>query len=130
MYKGVITTPVAVTAGETIPFATELNTNSKISAVNGAVTLRTSGYKNVFVNAVLTGIDAGQSTLQVYANGVAIPEATSTVTSTATTDVLTATIPDVLKVIPNSGLQDAVLTVRLSTAGTVNSGVFVVQEVR
>ena len=54
MYKGVITTPTAVTAGANIPFVTELNTNKETSADNGAVTLKTTGYKNLFVNAVLT----------------------------------------------------------------------------
>lgn len=130
MYKGVITTPIAVTAGVNIPFVTELNTNSETAANNGAVTLRTTGYKNLFVNAVLTGIAEGQTTLQVFANGIAIPEAVATVTSTADTDVITASIQDVLKVIPNGTLQDAILTVQLSTAGTVNNAVFSVQKVR
>lgn len=130
MYKGVITTPIAVTASTTIPFITELNTNAETVADNGAVKLRTTGYKNLFVNAVLTGLAEGSVTLQVFSNGVAIPEAIATVTSTGATDVITASIQDVLKVIPNGSLQDAVLTVQLSVDGTINSAVFGVQKVR
>lgn len=129
MYKGVILAPTEIVANTDIPFATELNTNRETTALNGVVELNTSGYKNLFINAVLTGIASGQSTLQVYANGVAIPEAVATVTSTAETDVITASITDVLKVVP-SNLGDAKLSVRLSTAGTINSAVFVVQKVR
>lgn len=130
MYKGVILTPTPVTANTNIPFITELNTNSETSAKSGLVTLKTSGYKNLLVNAVVTDIAAGDATLQVFANGVAIPEASATVSSGATTDFITIPIQDVLKVIPNGTLQDAQLSVQLSVAGTINSAVFVVQRVR
>lgn len=132
MFKGKIENATAVVANTNIPFTVALNTNESTqydTAINN-VTIQRNGFYQATASLVVTGVAAGNITAQLYANGVAIPEATAGATSTAVTDLITLPLTDVVKVIGNNVGQFANLSIRLSAAATVNSGNFIVERLR
>lgn len=130
MYKGVITASTAVAANANVPFVTVLNTNdSTASSTAGVVDIRKAGYYDIDASVTVTGSTATSITAQLYANGVAIDEAVATSAIVATTGVATLVIPDVLRVI-RSETGIANVSVRLSGAATVTSGVLTVKKLR
>lgn len=128
MYKGIITTPIAVAANTDIPFNTILNTNYKTVPVNGAVNILTAGYWNARTQINFTGA-TGDIEVRFYNDGVEIPDTVWTFTA-APTDVITATLEDVLKVVRTRSIDLAKLSVRISSVATVNTGVFIIDEIK
>lgn len=127
MYKGNITAPVAITANTNIPLNTVLNTNCNTSYENGVITIKGCGYYNINVTAELTGVAAGAIQLQLYNNGVALPDAIAGATSGAATSLYTLNIADAIKV---GGCQPVKLSLRATAAATVNSAIVTVERVR
>lgn len=128
MYKGIITTPIAVTANTDIPFNKILNTNWKTSPENGVVAIRDPGYWNAKTQINFTGA-TGDIELRFYNDGVALTDVVWTF-SAAPSDVITATLTDVLKVVRTLGVDFAKLSVRSNLTMTVNSGVFILEELQ
>lgn len=123
-------TTTTVIAGGAIPFtSTYKNTGSSISYVNGSTTvnLRSKGLYQVFfsVTGTATGETAGNITVTLYRNGVAVPSTITSSTSTSTTDFVNlenSTIIEVDENCPcsNSGLSQIPLTL-VSTGEAVVS---------
>lgn len=131
MYKGVITSPVAITAGSVVPFQTKLNTNGNTSSVSGSgvVDIRSTGYYDIDAVISLTGVAAGEVVVTLLANGTVIPEATVTATSGAITDYIPIPIRDVIKVVPSNS-NTANISISVNVAATVASGVLTVEKLR
>lgn len=125
-------TTATVTAGGVIPFtSTYKNTGRSISYVNGSTTinLRSKGLYQVFfsVTGTVTGATAGNITVTLYRNGVAVPSTITSSTSTSATDFVNlanSTIIEVDENCPcsNSGLSQIPLTL-VSTEAAVISNV-------
>lgn len=128
MYKGTITTPIAVAANTDIPFNTILNTNMKTVPSNGAVSILNAGYWNARTQINFTGAN-GDIEVRFYNDGVEIPDTVWTF-SAAPSDVITATLEDVLKVVRTFPINVAKISVRISSVATVNSGVFIIDEIK
>lgn len=131
MYKGTITTATAVTAGTDIPFVTKLNTNQHTAARNGEVRINSTGYYQADASVVITGYTASTAiSLQLYADGVAIPEAIATaVPGSTTTSQITLPVHDIIRVLPDN-FDIAKLSARLSGAATIESGIFTLSKMR
>ena len=131
MYKGIITNKTA-TADTNIPFTTTMQSNGKTvwNGSDNTVQITASGYYEVNVQLVLTGVAVGDVTASLMGNGSSITEAQNIATVGATTDYHTLTIHDVLKVNPSNTNVLANLGVQISEAGTIESGVITVQAVR
>lgn len=129
MYKGIITTPIAVAANTDIPFNTILNTNWKTAPINGSVGVREPGYWNVRTQINFTGAN-GDIEVRFFNDGVEIEDTVWTFTA-APSDVITATLEDVLKIVRSYNILDlAKISVRISSVATVNSGVFIIDEIK
>lgn len=128
MYKGIITTPIAVAANTDIPFNTILNTNIKTIPENGAVNILSAGYWNVRTQINFTGA-TGDIEVRFFNDGVEIPDTVWTF-SAAPSDVITATLEDVLKVVRTYAINLAKISVRISSVATVNTGIFVIDEIK
>lgn len=133
MYKGTITTQITDQATNVnIPFTTTWNTNNNTAydSTNNAVRILQSGFYDVALTIVLTGITTNVSA-QLYADGVAIPEAIATATVGATTDIVTLNIADTIRVLPTVLTSIADLSVRLSgttTTADITSAVLTVEK--
>ncbi len=132
MYKGKITTPTPVTNGVNIPFVLDMNTNTNTEYDNtdNTVDIRNVGFYNITSDLVVTGVAVGGISAQLYADGVAIPEAVASATSGAVTDLITLSIKDVERVIANNLRTFTNLSVRLSADATISSGTFIIEKVR
>lgn len=128
MYKGVITANTAVAANTNVPFVTVFNTNDNTGSTSaGVVDIKKAGYYDVVANVRVTGVASSPITAQLYANGVAVPEAIATAEITATTGIATLTIVDVLRVV-RSDTGIANISVRLAGAATVTNAVLTVEK--
>ena len=129
MYKGRITTPITVTAGTDIPFTTAWATLPTLPDTTDAmVRLLQPGIYDVNVSLVITGVGGDAVTAQLYADGVAIPEAVATSTATGTTELITLSITDAVRTVMSLMPNVVDLSVRLTEDATVNSGVAIVKE--
>lgn len=128
MYKGIITTPIAVAANTDIPFNTILNTNMKTIPSNGAVTILEPGYWNVRTQLNFTGV-TGDVEIQFFNDGTAITDTIWTFAAAAS-DVVTATLEDVIRVVRSVPMDFAKISVRINQVATVNTGVFIIDEIK
>ena len=129
MYKGTITTPTPVIAGQDIPFTTVLNTNAKTLPASGAVNILSPGYWDAEAQIEFTAA-AGDITISFFVDGVEVPETQWEQSGLVTTDVVTANLLDVLKIVRTLAPTLATVSVRLSVPATINRAVFVLQEIR
>lgn len=130
MYKGTITSSTAYTAGTSIPFAAQINSNSATATGGGTVTLLKAGYYNIFANVNATGAAAGNVTAQITANGTALASSAQTQTSAATTDALGFNLIDTIYVRPAAYPSRVTLAVTLSAAANIENANFIVQRVK
>ena len=133
MYKGTITTNTTVTANQNIPFNTILNTNVNTDpSENGVIKVRKSGFYNIEASVIVTGYTAStEISLQLFANGKAIDESIVSIMAGATnTDPITLTTALVpVNVQPyNANIAD--VSVKLSGAATITSGIFTIQQLK
>lgn len=131
MYKGNI---IGVTASSdsNLPFNTVMQSNNKVSydSNTNSILIKNTGYYEADIHLVLTGVAVGDITVSLMANGTALTEAQAIETSSATTDSITVDLHDVFKVNPYTMNNYANLSVQLSGACTVTSGVATVKEIQ
>lgn len=129
MYKG-RTQAITVVANTNIPFSTVWNTNANTAydTTDNVVGLLSSGFYDVMVNLVVTGSPNTTISAQLYADGVAIPEAIATCEITATTGIKTLTVFDTIRVIPSAIPKFSEISVRLSGNATVTQGLITVEK--
>lgn len=131
MYKGNI---IGVTASSdsNLPFNTVIQSNNKVSydSSTNSILIKNTGYYEADIHLVLTGVAVGNITVSLIANGTALTEAQAIETSSATTDSITVDLHDVFKVNPYTMNNYANLSVQLSGACTVTSGVATVKEIQ
>lgn len=130
MYKGTIISATPILANVDIQFGAVLNTNSNTDYCGSLIKIKTSGLYDVDSTIVVTNVPVGNITLQMYDNGVPIPEATVTATSSALTDVLVLPLHDVLKVVTESGAKVVGLSFRLSVGATINNALVTVGRIK
>lgn len=116
MLQAINTTTTALTAGQLIPLTQKIRKGCTAVLNSNTISLTSKGTYMVTVNADYTTTAAGNTTLQLLNNGVAIPDAKSTATGTAGGTVTQSftTLVQVLcpAILPN-------LTLTESAAGTL-----------
>lgn len=123
MLQAINTTTTSLVANQLIPLTQKIRKGCTATLNSNTISLNAKGVYMVSVNADFTATEAGNTTLQLFNNGVAIPDAKSTVTATAGgtvtqsfTTLITVNCPALM---PN-------LTLTESVAGTlVNASVVV-----
>lgn len=131
MLKLTNTTSTALIANQVIPLNAVLDTNNSLNFSNNTIKINKAGYYDVTGNFVITATAAGNISVELFANGVAIPEAISTVTVAAAGDIVTIPLHDIIRVIRSSNVSNtAELTFVVTTACTLTSAVATVVEIR
>lgn len=130
MLKANITTPYSTLANTDILFKLVFNTNDNTEFENGVVTIVEPGFYEVDVMITYNNSTSEIVNAQLYADGVAIPESLSNVTSGAVTDLATINITDAFRVLPSELRQYAKLSVRVSEPVTIQNAILVVKKVR
>lgn len=123
MLQAINTTNTSLVANQLIPLTQKIRKGCTATLNSNTISLNAKGTFMITVNADFTVTEAGNTTLQLFNNGVAIPDAKSTVTATAGgtvtqsfTTLITVNCPALM---PN-------LTLTESVAGTlVNASVVV-----
>lgn len=99
-----------------------------VSSSGNAINLNERGYYNIDISATFTASAAGNVTLTVFQNGVAIPGATATTTiTTDATQVASLSIPAVARVL-DSCSTSAITVVLTGTAATFSNVAAVVNK--
>ena len=123
MIQAINTTATALTAGQLVPITQKIRKGCTATLNSNTISLNSKGTYMVAVNADYTTTAAGDTTLQLLNNGVAIPDAKSTATGTAggtVTQSFTTLIQVLCPALPVN------LTLTESAAGTlVNASVVV-----
>lgn len=130
MLKANITTATAVTAGTDIPLNLIFNTNCRTGINGNRIRINSCGAYDVDALFNITGVAAGDVSLQMFNNGVAIPDAVASATSTATTDLITLNLTDIIRAVKNNLGTEIALSFRLSAAATVNNAIVTVQRIQ
>ena len=130
MLKANITTATAVTAGTDIPLNLIFNTNCNTEMTNNRINLNKCGAYDIDAMFNITGVAAGNITLQMYNNGVAIPDAVAGATSAAATDLITLNVTDIVRAVRNNIGTEAALSFRLSASATVNNAIVTVERIQ
>ena len=98
MFKGTINGVITNNVNVPINVVWNTNDNTGYNNADNSIIFKKSGYYDVAVNMVVSGTTNTTVTAQLYVNGVARPNALSTVDITATTGTETLTILDTIKV--------------------------------
>lgn len=123
MLQAINTTNVALVANQLVPLTQKLRKGCNATLSSNTIALNDKGIYMVSVNADFIATDAGDAVLQLFNNGVAIPEAKSTVTATAGGTV-TQSFTTLVQV--NCPITTTNLTLTESVAGTlINASVVV-----
>lgn len=130
MLKANITTATAVTAGTDIPLNLIFNTNCRTGINGNRIRINSCGAYDVDALFNITGVAAGDVSLQMFNNGVAIPDAVASATSTATTDLITLNLTDIIRAVKNNIGTEIALSFRLSAAATINNAIVTVQRIQ
>ena len=104
------TTPANVLAGGTLPMTVTRRIGCAIQNGTNSVILKKPGYYKVSGTVTLTAATAGDVTLEVRKNNVAVPGITATETViTADTEIHTISLDGIIRVLCYEG--DAILTI-------------------
>lgn len=117
----------AYTSGN-IPITVLKNTNSNYSVSNNAISILNSGITDVKANIVFTATSTDPVTVQLYADGAAVPGALATITPVSGS-TYTLHINDVVKTIPSLSSY-ATISIQLSEACTLVGGDLICEYVR
>lgn len=128
MFLGNVTNWTAV-VGADVPFTTELNTNGKIRNSAGEISILERGLWDIDASLVVTGV-VGTVTVQLFADGVAVPTTFASATLDLATDFQTISLTDTIRTIFAQYPDVANISVRVDTAGVVVSGKIRVENVR
>lgn len=128
MFKGIILSDTTVITNTNIPFSVVRNSNgcTRYDSTNNAVQITSSGYYDILANIVATSTPGGTITAQLFADGVAIPGALSTITVGAT-GTATFTIIDneyVAQAMNNNYVE---ISVRVNSGVTVNDAMLLIE---
>lgn len=82
MLQAINTTSTTLTAEQLIPLTQKIRKGCTATLNSNTISLNCKGTYMVSVNADFTATAAGNTVLQLFNNGVAIPDAKSTVTAT------------------------------------------------
>ena len=119
MFKGIFS-PGAAVANTNLTISQNKNTNSRISASDNTIKLKSVGLWDVNVNLVATITAEGVATAQLYADGMPVEGAFASTTA-GQGGTYTFSFSDVIATVP--GVDEFVdLSVQLNTAGTVVGG--------
>lgn len=121
MFKGTLIADTAITAGQNIPINAYINTNNNTEYNNGVIAIKNAGYYEIFANIVVTSVAVGDISLQMYNNGVALPEAIATATSTSTSKKITLPVHDVIRIGATVPTEHVNLSFRLSADATITN---------
>lgn len=116
-------TSITATAGTPIVFNTnKILTNSSVthSAGTGNINVNEPGYYKVDLDISATIGTTGLASIQLYADGVAIPDAIITNTYTAT-EYLDSSFSTIIKAAPGTVNQNVTLTIKPTADLTVES---------
>ena len=83
MLQAINTTNTSLVANQLIPLTQKIRKGCTATLNSNTISLNAKGVYMVSVNVDFTATEAGNTTLQLFNNGVAIPDAKSTVTATA-----------------------------------------------
>lgn len=83
MLQAINTTNTSLVANQLIPLTQKIRKGCTATLNSNTISLNAKGTFMITVNADFTVTEAGNTTLQLFNNGVAIPDAKSTVTATA-----------------------------------------------
>lgn len=116
------TASTVVAVGSAVPLGSIIRRFGCGVSYNGnAISLNERGYYDIDVGVTFTAADAGNVTITVYQDGVAVPGATATATiTTATTQVESVTIPAIVRVL-NSCASSQITVVVSGTAATFSN---------
>lgn len=104
-------------ASQVISFGSPVRKFGKSLAVSGGnVAIESSGYYKVIANVGFT-VGAGNVTVTVYCDGVAVPGATASTTVSAATNLNTLVIPCMVR---NKCCCESTVTVVITSAGAGN----------
>ena len=125
MTSNTVSTPVAVNS--VIPIGNIIRRfGNSVSAAGNAIFLNDRGYYNIDITATFTAPVAGNATITIFQNGVAIPGATATVTvTTANTQFVTVSIPAIARVFDSCSANSITLVLTGIEATFTNVGVVV-----
>ena len=129
MIELVNTTQISLTANQQIPVGgVTAQSNSSATLTNDSIQINRPGYYGVSGQFTVTGTAAGDVTVQLYANGSAIPGALATETLTEGGNA-TLNLSKVVKVLPSNSSSKVALTFKTSTACTLTNAVTEVQRI-
>lgn len=127
MYKGYMSG--VITADTNIPIQTSISTNNNVIYNENTQTLQflKPGWYDIYVTATMTGVAAGNVAFEEYVDGIPSIGAVNQHTITATTDIVSINISDVIHV--TSAMMGKVATVgfRSDRNGTILTGQVVVE---
>lgn len=103
------TNPVDVATGGKLPISVTRRTGCAIQNGDNSIILTKPGYYSINATVTFAADEAGDVTVELQKNNVAVPGVTSTVTATATaTDLYTLNLTGILRVFCYEG--DSILT--------------------
>ena len=129
MIELVNSTSATLTADQVIPLGgvtASSNTNASLSDNN--IQLNRPGYYGVSGQFTITGTSAGDVTIQLYANGTAVPGALATETL-AEGSSATVSLKKVIKALPSNLTNRVNLTFKTDTACTLVNAITEVQRI-
>lgn len=132
MIKLINTTGGSLTANTNIPLVVKMKTNDKIDydTTTNEIKFYKSGIYNIDVNVVITATSTGGSAIELYKDGVEIPE-TKVTQTIASGDTYTYIINDTERVLNTFNISDtAKLSIRPSVAGTLVRANVNISEIR
>lgn len=118
----------AVAIGGTLALGSIIRRFGCAVNLNGnGITLSDPGYYDVDASIVVAPTAAGTVTVTLFQDGVAVPGATASATTTAAADAVTLNIPALVRVMCNS---NSILTLVLTgAASSVTNVAFVVEKI-
>nr|DAD84127.1 MAG TPA: hypothetical protein [Podoviridae sp. ctoqT5]DAK01890.1 MAG TPA: hypothetical protein [Caudoviricetes sp.] len=130
MLKANITTATTVAANTDIPLNLVFNTNCRTGMNGNRIKINSCGAYDIEALFNITGVAAGDISLQMFNNGVAIPDAVVGATSAATTNQISLNLTDIIRALRNNIGTDIALSFRLSAAATINNAIVTVEKIQ
>lgn len=122
-------TGTEVPANTNIPLVAVKNTNNRtqVNSANNTISFYKTGLYDLNAILVVTDVAAGNVTAQLYRDGVAVPGATASATSAATTDLITLPLQDAFAVINAMCGSLANVSIQCDVAVTPTGGNVIVE---
>lgn len=129
MIELVNSTSATLTADQAIPLGgLTARSNANVGVSDNSIQLNRPGYYGVDGQFTVTGTSAGDVTIQLYANGTAIPGALTTETLTEG-GTATLSLKKVVRALPSTNINRVNLTFKTSAACTLVNAITEVQRI-